>query len=450
MNRSEIPESAISGMTWPALPDGPAARMFALARQLDESQWWASAALEKNQMRQLELLAGHAVRTVPFYKNRLDCLLGILPGDLTLNRWRDIPILHRADLQQAGSELYSTALPKSHAPVIDATSSGSTGRPVTVKITMVTRLFSDAVTLRYHDWAGRDFSAKTCAIEIIQSGSTGEPTGWAPGYISGPMMVLAIDKPVDEQFDWLVAHAPAYLLTYPTNLAALVRHSLDRDERIPGLRQVATMSEVLDPSTKEDCERHWGVPVINAYSAKEIGTIALQCPEHGRLHIQSESLLVEILDETGRACDPGEIGRVVISDLHNFAMPLIRYEIGDYAEMGEPCPCGRGLPVLRRVLGRTRNRVRLPSGAYIWPRFGTNRASRIAPVRQSQLVQVSETEILVNLVVARPLSVEEESALTEMYRGSLGFPFDLRFVYLDEIPRAASGKFEDFRSELAL
>ena len=448
MIRSEIPQSNVSGVAWPALPEGPAARMFGLAWQLGESQWWEAGEIERHQMRQLEQVAFHAVTTVPFYKDRLNCLSGIKPGELTFDRWREIPILRRAELQQAGAELYSSALPKSHTPIIDATSSGSTGRPATVKITMVTRIFSDALTLRYHDWAGRDFSGKTCAIEIIQRGKSAEPTGWAPGYVSGPMMFLPIDTPIDRQFDWLLENAPDYLLTYPTNLAALVRHSLDRGERIASLRQVATMSEVLDPETRDDCQEHWGVPVIESYSAKEAGTIALQCPEHGRLHLQSEALLVEILDESGRPCGPGEIGRVVVSDLHNLAMPLIRYEIGDYAEVGEPCPCGRGLPTLRRVLGRTRNRVRLPSGEYIWPRFGANRVSRMAPVLQSQLVQVSESEILVNLVVERPLTEDQEAALTGLYQKSLGHPFDLRFVYLDEIPRSASGKFEDFRSEL--
>ena len=260
MNRSDIPESAITGMSWPALPAGPAARMFALARQLDESQWWDAGALEHHQMRQLEQLAGHAARTVPFYKNRLNCLRGVLPGDLSLDRWREIPILNRADLQLARADLYSAAPPKFHAPVIDATSSGSTGRPVTTRVTAVTRMFSDALTLRYHDWAGRDFGGRTCAIEIIRSGGSAKPSGWAPGYISGPMVNFRIDNPVDRQFDWLVGHAPDYLLPHPANPAALVRYGVDRGERIPGLRQVATVSEGLDSQTREDCERHWASP----------------------------------------------------------------------------------------------------------------------------------------------------------------------------------------------
>ena len=76
---------------------------------------------------------------------------------------------------------------------------------------------------------------------------------------------------------------------------------------------------------------------------------------------------MEVLDNHGRPCKEGETGRVVLTDLHNFTMPLIRYEIGDYAEVGPPCACGRGLPVLARILGRSRNMLTLPAGDRIWP-----------------------------------------------------------------------------------
>ena len=83
------------------------------------------------------------------------------------------------------------------------------------------------------------------------------------------------------------------------------------------------------------------------YSCEEAGYIALQCPQAEHYHCQSESVLVEVLDDEGRPCTPGQVGKVVLTALHNFAMPLIRYENQDYAEVGPPCACGRGLPVKR-------------------------------------------------------------------------------------------------------
>ena len=99
------------------------------------------------------------------------------------------------------------------------------------------------------------------------------------------------------------------------------------------------------------------------YSSQEVGYIALECPTGESYHVQAENVLVEVLDDQDRPCSPGDVGRVVVTALHNFATPLLRYDIGDYAEVGAPCPCGRGLPALRRIMGRQRNMALLPTAA---------------------------------------------------------------------------------------
>jgi phenylacetate-CoA ligase len=113
----------------------------------------------------------------------------------------------------------------------------------------------------------------------------------------------------------------------------LAGHAIERGINLPGLKQLRTFGEVLSDETRELCQRAWQVGIADLYSSEEAGSIAVQC-EHGAYHLQSENLLVEIIDDHGAACLPGEIGRVLITTLHNFAMPLIRYEIGDYAECG--------------------------------------------------------------------------------------------------------------------
>src|SRR5215510_10900500 len=101
--------------------------------------------------------------------------------------------------------------------------------------------------------------------------------------------------------------------------------------------------------------------------------MALQCPDHEHYHVQTECILLEVLDTHGGPCAPGRAGLVVATPRHAFAMPLVRYVVGDYAEVGPPCPCGRGLPVLARIMGRTRNRLVLETGESYWPSFGTHR-----------------------------------------------------------------------------
>jgi phenylacetate-CoA ligase len=159
--------------------------------------------------------------------------------------------------------------------------------------------------------------------------------------------------------------------------------------------------------------------------------------------VQSESLVVEILDPQGRACAPGTVGRVVVSTLHNFAMPLLRYDIGDYAEAGAPCPCGRGLPTLARILGRQRNMLVLPNGERRWPLSGFRKYREIAPIRQYQIVQHAPAELEARFVAERALSAGEEQRLGAAIREAMGYPFEIAFTRLESFP---PGKFEDFIS----
>ncbi len=262
------------------------------------------------------------------------------------------------------------------------------------------------------------------------------------------MVIFDVTRPAAEQLAWLKEVNPDYLLTYPSNLLCLVQRGEKTGDRVPRLREVATMGEVLEPAVRAACERVWGVRVVDAYSAQELGMIASQCPEHPHYHVQSENVLVEILDKAGKSCAPGEVGRLVVTDLHNFAMPLIRYEIGDYAEAGGPCPCGRGLPVLNRILGRTRNMLTLPSGDKMWPAFSKALRQALPRLRQAQLVQRTRDEIEVRLVVARRLTPMEEDRARAALGKALSDAFTYRIAYVDEIPRSPGGKFEEVKSEL--
>ncbi len=432
------------------MPNSKNAVILALQFQFEQSQWWSPEALLEQQMRQTENLVAHLSRNVPFCAGRFEAISGLQRGNMTMADFRRIPLLKRADIQDAGAAMYSRKLPPQHGPATEITTSGSTGQPVTVKFTMMTHLISQAINLRYHDWHRRDFTGKMAALVQVKTPSgTSRSKRWVQGYASGPVHSFDISRPLEQQMAWLEKQDPDYLVTYPTNLQAILRRCEESGFRPPRLRSVSTMSEVLEPEVRALCERVWQVPLSDAYSAREAGCIALQCPDHPHYHVQSESVLVEILDDDGNPCSPGETGRVVVTDLHNFATALVRYECGDYAEVGEPCPCGRGLPVLNRIMGRTRNMLVLPSGDQIWPRLGFPRFPDIAPIRQAQVIQKSVDTLEARLVTARPLVADEERRLGDMIRDYLGFPVNVVFSYHDEIPRSASGKYEEFLSEVA-
>ena len=221
----------------------------------------------------------------------------------------------------------------------------------------------------------------------------------------------------------------------------------ERAITVPSLRELSCFGEMLPGDLRALAQLVWRLPLSNVYSSEEFGNIALQCPEHpGNYHVQAENLLLEVVDDDGRPCAPGEIGRVLVSTLHNFTMPLLRYAIGDYAEPGPACACGRSLPVLRRIVGRRRNMLRRPDGGCHWPSFPYEDLKPIADFRQIRIVQHRLDEIEVILAGARPLDAAHEAAfsarLCELLRGRFVF----RYTYPASIAASAGGKFEDFVS----
>lgn len=190
-----------------------------------------------------------------------------------------------------------------------------------------------------------------------------------------------------------------------------------------------------------------GVAIEDHYSAQEVGSIAIQCPQSGLYHVVSELVIVEVLNDKGDLCGEGETGQVVLTDLHNLATPMIRYRIGDYAEVGGGCPCGRGLPTLRRILGRERNLVLLPDGRRHWPLLGQmgREFNKVAPARQYQVIQHSRTAVELRVVTDKPLSAADREAMTGIVQATLGHAFEVEITPVEgEIAVGPNGKFEDF------
>ncbi len=439
------------------MPSTNAAALLAQLFQLEQTQWLSGPALLERQLLQLEQLATHAHRHSPFYRELFDRCAIRADDPWSEEKLSSVPLLTRRTLVEQAATIHSSVVPKAHEPSQTVQTSGSTGQIVEVKHTAINNLMWMALTVRDHLWHQRDFSQSAAFVRANlkpqDDDTVARKEGWGiPVSIlfeTGPGYRQPLSLSVSEQAAWLLRRNPRYLLTYPTNLSAL----LDEFERMgrfpPQLREVRTIGETFSASLKARCEDDFALKTVDAYSAQEVGAIALQCPVSGLYHVQAESLIVEILDEEGVPCKEGEVGRVVITDLHNFATPIVRYEIRDYAEVGGACPCGRGLPTLKRILGRSRNMVTLPDGSRHWPSVGFHAFREIAPIRQYQAVQHTLDTVEMKLVVDVPLSPSQEELLRTVILDALGHPFTLRFSYHDaELPKTRGGKFEEFISLL--
>lgn len=138
-----------------------------------------------------------------------------------------------------------------------------------------------------------------------------------------PLVKLSTAANVATQAQWLLRHDPDYLLTYPSLVQTLIVWFAAHGTRPARLRGVRTVGETVDPALRAACAESLGVPLVDGYSSEEMGYITLQCPVSGAYHVMAESVLVEIIDDEGKPCAPGEVGQVVVTTLHDGAMPLL-------------------------------------------------------------------------------------------------------------------------------
>ena len=343
--------SGLPGLAWPPIVTGPLATLVALAREFEESQWLTAAEIEAKQHRQLVVLATHAAAHSPHFARRL-AAAGLAPSDLaTPEGLRRLPVLRRREIQQAGADFYCSAIPEGHGPLRESRTSGSTGEPVTIRRTAVSQLFWRAVSLRFHAWV------RPRSHQALHDHPGRQSRGHGPAPLGRAFEPAVRDRPAAGD-----PHQYRHCRAGPTpgGIQARQPGGLSQQSRrhppplpahrassLPGISRILTMSETLSPKVRAAAEAFFEARIFDCYSSGEVGLVALECPESGLYHLMAETVLMEVLDENGNACGPGETGRLVLTDLSNFASPVIRYDIADYAECAEACPCGRGLPSLR-------------------------------------------------------------------------------------------------------
>jgi phenylacetate-CoA ligase len=459
-------KSSLPGIAWPAIPNGQAAMLLALLRQYDESQWWSPEKLRSAQLEQLTLLATHAVRTVPFHAERLS-KAGFTPGrPMTPEIWSRLPVLTRADVRDGEQCLKASAYPPAFGETSTASSGGSTGVPVRVLKTNFDGMMWQAAHLREFLWNEIDpeleivnLRGATAFMNAVRKHPDAVELGrgvispdWGPPatllWKTGKMGMLEPFEPIPLQAEFLMARRPSYLIMRPAGLRLLLSYFREQGLRLDSLKSVWTMSESVDDGLRDLCREIFGCPILNNYTTNETGYIGLQCPTGTNYHVVSESAFVEVVDAEGTACQPGEIGRVLVTPLHNFAMPLLRYEVGDEAEVGPPCSCGRGLPSLTRIVGRLEDYVKLPSGVRRRVDLEHYKISAIRAVREFQLVQTSRERVELRLVTSRQLDRAESDQVEAVMGKSFDGHLAWGVVSVDSLPRTPAGKLRQFRSEV--
>jgi phenylacetate-CoA ligase len=258
--------------------------------------------------------------------------------------------------------------------------------------------------------------------------------------------MLSSEADIDVQIAWLAARKPAYLIAYSHVLKELA--GVCMREGLPiRFDLLLALGTVVDQEVRERCRVAFGVPIADSYGAAEIGQLAAECPDCGEYHVSAEAVHLEIVRDDGAIARPGEIGRVIVTGLYNFAMPLIRYEVGDLAEAGsERSACGRTLPSMRRILGRYRNAFRFRGGRIMFPHTYDLKLWDFLAYRSAQVVQLDADRVEIRWVGDQDPGTIDLDAVTERVRSVLREPVNVTITKVDAIPRSQSGKFEDFVS----
>ena len=426
--------------------------LIELLKSLEHSEYLPLSRLQELQNRRLNNLVQHHKLHSPSFSDRLHANQLAQISPFNIEQLQRLTPLSRRDIQTAGANFNAKHVPPSHGGIGEVKTSGSTGEPVALMKTALNRLCWSAFTIRDHAWNKRRLEGRLSSIRAnidtyVELPNWGLPV--SQFFKTGPAQGIPITTPITKQLELLRHFQPDILLLYPNNLRALLELWSESSFTLPSLKHLKTIGETVPSELRERAREICNLEIEDNYSSQEAGPIAIQCKEGGQYHVMSEALIVEVLDNNNNPCDPGQVGRLVVTDLHNYAAPLIRYDIGDYAEQGDGCSCGRTLPTLRRVLGRERNLIRHRNGDRHWPLVGFHNFDKVAPVRQYQFIQHSFDEIEFRLQSDAPLSAQQKSALQEICAAALGKEFHFTITESRErLPSNANGKFEEFVCKL--
>ncbi|HEY4309117.1 MAG TPA: hypothetical protein VGN12_06660 [Pirellulales bacterium] len=427
---------------WAAWEYSPYLRIY---RQLERSQFVSLREVESRQFEALGQLIAHAFATCPFWRCRFD-EVGLKPYDIrSLNDIRLLPLLTKQDLQRHYPDMRSTAY--ANALVQVKKTSGSTGVAVEVVVDEAAQQFKRAATVRSDQWSGWRLGERVACVwgnpEYVRRGWRGRLRNLLlerATYLD----TLKMDSASMSAFtDRLRRKPPSLLFGHAHSLYLLAEYVRQNGGAGFQPRGIISTAMVLHDWQRRRIAEVFDCPVTNRYGCEEVSLIACECQRHDGLHVNAEGVFVEIVRSDGSPAAPGERGSVVVTDLQNHAMPMLRYKVGDTAIAADRvCPCGRGLPLLESIEGREADYVTTAAGEMISGISLTENFAMLVPgVGQLQIVQEAVDRFTFRIVrdhIFDTSSLARLDALTKERFGP-GCTYNCEFV--ESIPQEPSGKY---------
>lgn len=419
-------------------------RTVAVLKNLERTQWLDSEKLDALRVQRLQALLIHAKEHVPYYRD-VFASVGFDPEEVTsLRDLEKLPFLTKTEIREQTERFQAD----NAIGLSKCNTGGSCGDPLVFFIGKERVSHDVAAKWRAMRWWNVDIGDP----EIVVWGSAIEIT--AQDYVRSARDKLfrskllsafeMSDAKLDEFIEEIRRFRPLRMFGYPTSFWLIARHAQKRGIKMDdlGIRAVFVTSEMLYDNQRELISQVFGCPVANEYGGRDAGYMAHECPE-GKLHITAEDIIIELVDGDGKVVPAGESGEVVVTNLASRDFPFIRYRNGDVAVMDDkPCACGRGLPVLREIQGRTTDFLVATDGTMI-------HSAALAYVMRSQpgiesfkIIQedLEHTDVL---LVPGPQFDESvaKARVVSSLKSRLGENVEITVQVVNDIPAEKSGKY---------
>lgn len=412
-------------------------------KEYQEHLLWDKNRLETWQWQELQKLLKHAYEHTSFYKQTWT-KIGINSYlDITsLDDFHKLPIVTKSDIRNHYQEFLSDI----HPDNIKKSTGGSTGQPFTFELDLESNTRREAIMWRGYGWLGAGLGVKTLYLWGADLGNPSQAKSFKNalyhGFYNRKMLnSFAMNKNnMMSYVDDINQYDANTIVSYVNPLYELSRYIIANDCQIKSPKAILTGAEQLHDFQRKIIEEAFNAPVYNTFGCREFMLIAAECQQEKALHMNIDHLVVEIVSENNQQLN-GESGDVIITDLYNYGMPLIRYANGDKATIeNKNCSCGNPLPIISSIDGRKLDIIKTTSGATIPGELFPHMFKEFSGIERFQVIQKELTSITIKLVCNKQFTAKnEQSIIDEVNKYSQG-SLTIYIVKVDDIPLTKTGK----------
>lgn len=413
-------------------------------RELEKTQWLQEEKLKDKQWKKLKDILKYAYENCEYYKDMFN-KNKILPPDIASPQdLSKIPILTKKLIQDNTDKLISKLHSKDK--LISAKTGGSTGKALKIFFDKQCQEMRNACEMRSSKWAGWKLGTKRAAI-------WGNPP--VADKIKEKIKNIALNMPIyldtinlnknsiNDFIKLYKRYKPTVIFGHAHSIFIFAKFIYENKINDIKPHGIISTSMMLIPNERNLIEKVLDCKVTDFYGCEEVGLIACECEKNEGMHLNIDHLYIEFIKEDGSPAAPGEEGDIVVTDLMNKGMPLIRYKVEDVGIPSDrKCSCGRGLPLMERVTGRVADFLVKKDGSLV---AGVSLIERtltaIKGIEQMQIVQEKIDEIVLNVVKMNGYDSNSERQLINEFKNVFGENVDIKLNYVDRIPQESNGKF---------